>query len=281
MDDPGAASGRPQRQCCRADVPRGPRALAVRLQPAGCAPVGLLRVPRDAEEDPDVGPDNVAYTVRNLSTLFALNPDGVSGGVYVDPGILLEPVVSPSNSLVFMGGRITFGQPGFFWPSARTAFLGGVSIFRTSPASSLTGNSYRARTRVHARREDGLRCGRRRGRRQFAEQVLVPIRDRHLGERRWRWPGPGGAHEPRRVGDLFQPDRPDVDGQLGDRDRVRIERCTGNRCTNFVVVGNTDANVTAFTDTGLASRTSCRYRARSYNATGVSAPSNAVTIRTR
>jgi hypothetical protein len=61
----------------------------------------------------------------------------------------------------------------------------------------------------------------------------------------------------------------------------RIERCTGNRCTNFVVVGNTDANVTAFTDMGLASRTSYRYRARSYNATGVSAPSNAVTIRTR
>ncbi len=62
---------------------------------------------------------------------------------------------------------------------------------------------------------------------------------------------------------------------------VRIERCTGKGCTSFVVVGTTGANVTAFTDTGLASRTSYRYRARSYNATGVSAPSNSVTIRTR
>ena len=57
--------------------------------------------------------------------------------------------------------------------------------------------------------------------------------------------------------------------------------CSEDRGTSFARVGTTGANVTAFTDTGLASRTSYRYRARSYNGAAVSAPCNAVTMWTQ
>lgn len=65
-------------------------------------------------EIPDVGPDNVAYTVSALSTLSAINPGGGERWRYVDSNILFEPRVRPQNDLLFMGGRITYGQPGFF-----------------------------------------------------------------------------------------------------------------------------------------------------------------------
>ncbi|MHA2658814.1 MAG: InlB B-repeat-containing protein, partial [bacterium JZ-2024 1] len=61
----------------------------------------------------DVGPDNVAYVVQNLSYLYAVNPNGTEKWKYTDPGILEDPIVAPNNSLVLVGGRITYGQPGF------------------------------------------------------------------------------------------------------------------------------------------------------------------------
>lgn len=63
---------------------------------------------------PDVGPDNIAYTVSALSTLSAIDPSGTERWRYVDSVIMFEPKVRPSNDLVFMGGRITYGQPGLF-----------------------------------------------------------------------------------------------------------------------------------------------------------------------
>jgi chitodextrinase len=65
-------------------------------------------------EHPDVGPDNISYSVRNLSTLFALTANGIEQWRYRDTGIMFEPRVGPRNDLVFMGGRITYGAPGFF-----------------------------------------------------------------------------------------------------------------------------------------------------------------------
>ena len=61
---------------------------------------------------PDVGSDNTSYVVRDLSTLFALNPNGTVKWRFVDSVILFGPIVSPTNSLVLMGGVITYGQPG-------------------------------------------------------------------------------------------------------------------------------------------------------------------------
>jgi hypothetical protein len=82
--------------------------------PSGSQAWSFYQFPGNTEENPDVGPDNVAYTVRNLSTLFAIDPSGTLRWQYVDVNILFEPKVRPQNDLVFMGGRITYGQPGFF-----------------------------------------------------------------------------------------------------------------------------------------------------------------------
>ena len=91
----------------------------VGLSLSSYAPTGGLiwsfyEFPGNTEERPDVGPDNAAYTVRNLATLFAFNASGSERWRYVDNGILFQPRVRPQNDLVFMGGRITYGQPGFF-----------------------------------------------------------------------------------------------------------------------------------------------------------------------
>jgi IPT/TIG domain/PQQ-like domain len=62
---------------------------------------------------PDVGKDGVVYDGRNLNTLYFLNPDSTVRWQYTDPEILLAPIVSPLNDVVFAGGG-NYGQSGFF-----------------------------------------------------------------------------------------------------------------------------------------------------------------------
>jgi hypothetical protein len=61
----------------------------------------------------------------------------------------------------------------------------------------------------------------------------------------------------------------------------QLERCTGSTCTNFAQITQTSPNVTSFNDTGLARRTTYRYRVRAFNAGGNSAYSNIVNGTTR
>lgn len=82
--------------------------------PAGSVVWSYYQFPGNTEEHPDVGPDNTAYTVRNLGTLLALNATGQEKWRFVDTTIMFAPRVRPQNDLVFMGGRITYGQPGYF-----------------------------------------------------------------------------------------------------------------------------------------------------------------------
>ncbi|HEX2718963.1 MAG TPA: S8 family serine peptidase, partial [Gemmatimonadaceae bacterium] len=56
-----------------------------------------------------------------------------------------------------------------------------------------------------------------------------------------------------------------------------IERCTGALCTNFANVASVAANVTTYSNTGLAASTSYTYRVRAKNAGGVSGYSNEAT----
>ena len=67
----------------------------------------------------DAGSDNTHYLVQSFCRLFAVNPDGTQKWRFDDIfqgtcGILNEPVVSPANNVVVVGGRLNFGQPGFF-----------------------------------------------------------------------------------------------------------------------------------------------------------------------
>ncbi|HWS54795.1 MAG TPA: fibronectin type III domain-containing protein [Pyrinomonadaceae bacterium] len=61
----------------------------------------------------------------------------------------------------------------------------------------------------------------------------------------------------------------------------QLERCAGATCTNFAQIAQPAANATTFNNTGLARRTTYRYRIRAFNAGGSSAYSNIVNGTTR
>jgi hypothetical protein len=56
----------------------------------------------------------VVYFVHNLSTLYAVNPDGSQRWSIVTSEIMEDPIVHPLNSMVVMGGIPTYGMSGFF-----------------------------------------------------------------------------------------------------------------------------------------------------------------------
>ncbi|MFY9620708.1 MAG: fibronectin type III domain-containing protein [Pyrinomonadaceae bacterium] len=60
----------------------------------------------------------------------------------------------------------------------------------------------------------------------------------------------------------------------------RIERCTGNNCTNFLQIAQVGPNVTTFPNTGLSPNTRYRYRVRAFNGGGNSAYSNIAQAKT-
>ena len=59
-----------------------------------------------------------------------------------------------------------------------------------------------------------------------------------------------------------------------------IERCKGSTCTRFARIATVGANVTTYSNTGLSSNTSYRYRVQAFNASGTSAYSNIATATT-
>lgn len=64
-------------------------------------------------------------------------------------------------------------------------------------------------------------------------------------------------------------------------DGFLIERCAGNgRCTNFIQITQTAANVNVFFDIGLSAATNYTYRIRAFNAGGNSAYSNTAKAKT-
>jgi hypothetical protein len=63
---------------------------------------------------PDAGADDAAYAVINLSSLYAINPNGTQRWRFQNRGILNDPIVSPQNDLIFIGGVITYGERGYF-----------------------------------------------------------------------------------------------------------------------------------------------------------------------
>jgi hypothetical protein len=70
--------------------------------------------PTNALSTPEAGPDSVVYDGRNLASLYSLNPGSSVRWQYIDSGILYAPIVSPVNDLIFVGGIVDYGQPGFF-----------------------------------------------------------------------------------------------------------------------------------------------------------------------
>jgi hypothetical protein len=63
---------------------------------------------------PDVGTDGVSYNTWNSSVLYGINPSGTQKWRLELGGVNGAPVVSPANHMIVVGGRITYGQPGYF-----------------------------------------------------------------------------------------------------------------------------------------------------------------------
>jgi hypothetical protein len=82
--------------------------------PAGSVKWSFTGVINNAATAPDVGPDGVVYFVHNLGTLYAVNPNASQRWSVVTSEIMEDPIVSPSNSIVAMGGIPTYGMSGFF-----------------------------------------------------------------------------------------------------------------------------------------------------------------------
>jgi len=61
---------------------------------------------------------------------------------------------------------------------------------------------------------------------------------------------------------------------------VKIERCSGATCTNFVQIATVSADVRNYSNSGLKKNTSYRYRVRAYNGSGNSAYSNIASAKT-
>jgi PKD repeat protein len=66
-----------------------------------------------------------------------------------------------------------------------------------------------------------------------------------------------------------------------DQTEIRIERCKGSGCTNFVQVAALAGTATTFSNSGLLARTTYRYRVRAHNALGDSSYSNTASARTK
>jgi len=62
---------------------------------------------------------------------------------------------------------------------------------------------------------------------------------------------------------------------------VKVERCTGSGCTNFVQVAALPGTATTFADKGLARKTAYAYRVRASNAAANSPYSNTASARTQ
>jgi outer membrane protein assembly factor BamB len=62
---------------------------------------------------PAIGPDGRVYFVQSLSYLQSLSATFSPKWQYFDGSILLYPVVSPANDIVFTGGMTGYGMPGF------------------------------------------------------------------------------------------------------------------------------------------------------------------------
>ena len=82
--------------------------------PAGNVKWSFTGAVNNAATAPDVGPDGVVYFVHNLSTLYAVNPNGSQRWSVVTSEVMEDPIVSPLNSMVAMGGIPTYGMSGFF-----------------------------------------------------------------------------------------------------------------------------------------------------------------------
>ena len=256
--------------------------------PSGASAWSFYEFPGNTLTYPEVGSDNVTYVVRNLSTLHAFNPNGTERWRYVDPNILFEPVVSGDNDLVFMGGRVTYGEPGLFlgmstagaplWqvnlPDQPGFEPYGQLVPISRPVFSPDGNTAYAVVDVAG---DGASSD--------PYSFLYAINTSSVST-------PTTTTTTTPTGLPAAPTRLTAGGasssqvtltwidNANNETAYLIERCSGRACKTFVQIASVGANVTSFTNAGLSPRSFYSYRVRASNSAGISAYSNTATART-
>ncbi len=253
--------------------------------PTGQAVYKFYEFPGNVQDAPDVGIDNVAYVSRNLNTLLALNPAGSVKWRYADDGIMFAPRVNRQNTVVFMGGILTYGQAGFF----RAVTTAGQPLFQVplpdEPGFAEYGQLVPLSRPAFA--PDGATAysvvdvaGD--GNMPYADvyAYLYSIDTKTTGVT----PPPGPVATPTNLAARpVSPTRADLSWRDGSSNETgfAIERCTGARCTSFVQIATGAANAQFFSDTKVPGRGTYSYRVRAYNATGTSAYSNRAVVQTR
>ena len=252
--------------------------------PAGQRVFSFYEFPGNVQDAPDVGPDNVTYSVRNLGTMLALNPDGTVKWRHVDDGIMFEPVVDPTNRVIFTGGRVTYGEPGFFlglstagqplWkvPLPTEPGFGeyGQLVPVSRPVFSPDGTTAYAITDV-------------------AGDGNTPYPELYA----YLYAIPTGATGTTTSTNLAAPTNLTGRAVVGGRINLtwtdnstgetasRIQRCIGRTCTSYANLAVVGPNVTSWSDSGLTTGQYYRYRVRAEGSTGSSAWSNKVRVRAR
>jgi hypothetical protein len=237
--------------------------------------------PGNEQSTPDVAVDNVAYLTRNLSTLLALNPSGTVKWRSTIDGITFAPRVNKQNTVVFMGGRMTYGQPGF----VRAVTTAGQQLFQIAlpdePGFEPYGQLVPTSRPVFA--PDGNTA-------YVVADVAgdgnVPLADTYAYLYAVDTSASATSTVPAAptnlTGRAVSAHRIDLAWRDASNNETgfAIQRCYGKNCTSFVQIATVGPNVQTFSDTTVSLRGTYRYRVRAFNTAGKSAFSNWVRVRT-
>jgi hypothetical protein len=252
----------------------------------GAKVYSFYEFPGNTQEPVDVGPDNVAYTVRNLATLYAINPNGSVRFKYADDGIMFEPVLRPQADLLFMGGRVTYGEPGFL----RAVSTAGQGLWQVDLPTEAGFGDYGQL--VPSSRPVFSPDG------KVAYVVVdvagdgnVPYSETYAYlyaiDVGGATPPPSGGGTLAAPSGLTATSPRKATARLGWKDNSTnetafvIERCAGRGCTSFVEVARTGAGAVAWIDTGLLRRQVYTYRVRAIGTSGSSAPTAPAAVKIR
>jgi hypothetical protein len=197
---------------------------------------------------------------------------------------MFEPVVNPQNSVVFTGGRIAYGEPGFF-RGISTSGLGlwqvplptepgfgdyGQLVPVSRPVFSPDGNTAYAIADVAGD-----------GNTPYAELYSYLYAIDVSGEPSSPLSSTTVPAAPTNLsGRVVSAKRIDLTWRDASTNETgfRIERGTGTKATAFTAVGTVGPNVGTWSDTRIPGPGVYSYRVRAFNASGASLPSNRVTL---
>jgi hypothetical protein len=228
---------------------------------------------------PDVGLDNVVYVARNLATMLALNSDGSEYWRYQGTEIFFDPIASPDNRLVFTGGRVNYGQPGFFmafdtsgvpqWRIDLPDEPGFPPYGQLVPISrpAFSSDAATVYTVVDVAGDGANPYG-----------YLYAVDTTPTGPPPMPPNAPTNLAIKARTSSSLSLSWVD---NANDETGFLMERCRGTGCTTFRQIASLGANVTSFVNAGLRCQTFYCYRVRATNAAGKSAYSNTACGKTR